>query len=137
VYFHGVAQGLDLPAALALFGWLGAIAAWTLIQSKDPENGGLAGPVILAALGVGLIALVRLHDPWSARHPQATEVVYVADQTDASFWRVNLASSLDSWTRSALTGDGGALVQRRFSPIGGDAVLAAAKAQPVAVTPPT
>ncbi len=135
VYLHGVIQGLDLPVLLALFAWLGAIVAWPLLQSKDPENGGLTGPLIALVVGVALVGLIRLHDPWSARHPRATEVVYVADQTDNSFWRVSLMPQIDPWTRSALTGDGGALVRRPLDPISAKP-LDAARAMAVPVTPP-
>ncbi|MDB5433633.1 MAG: peptidase [Caulobacter sp.] len=135
VYLHGVIQGIDQAPVLALFAWLGAIVAWPLFQSRDPENGGLAGPLIAMVVGVALIALLNLHDPWTARRPRATDVRYVADQSDNSFWRISLTPGLDPWTRSALTGDGGALVKRGFEPLT-DRPVDAAKALAVPVTPP-
>jgi hypothetical protein len=136
VYLHGVIQGLDLAPLLALFAWLAALVAWPLFQSRDPENGGLAGPLIALTVGAALIGLLRLHEPWTARHPRATEVVYVADQTDGTYWRASLTPQLDDWTRSALTGDGGQLVRRDLAPIA-RRPLDVARALPAPVTPPT
>jgi hypothetical protein len=135
VYLHGVMQGLDMAALLAVFAWIGALVAWPLFQPRDPDHAGLTGPVIALVIGVALIGLMRFHAPWSARHPRATEVVYVADLGENSYWRVSLTPMLDSWSRAALTGDGGPLVKRRLDPLAHHP-LDAARATPVPVEAP-
>lgn len=128
VYFHGVAQGLDLPDLLALFGFLGIILAWPLAQ----RAGRWPGPVLIAA-GLALIVVVRFHNPWTERHPQVSQIVYVTDQKQA--WRVTMTPGLDPWTRGVLTADGGAIGSRAFPPLA-SRKLPAAPARPLSVEGP-
>ncbi len=110
VYFHDVAQGLDRPELLALFGFLGIVLAWPLAQRASRW----AGPALIVAGLIGL-AVVRFHSPWTERHPQVSQVAYVTDQKQA--WRVVLTPNLDPWTRGVLTADGGAIAPRAFPPL--------------------
>jgi hypothetical protein len=128
VYFHGVAQGLDIPDLLTLFGFLGMILAWPLAQ----RAGRWPGPALIAA-GLLVIVIVRFHSPWTERHPQVSEVAHVTDLTTRKSWRVALSPGLDPWTRGVLTATGGTIGQQAIAPMAGRKVPAApAEAVPVA-----
>lgn len=112
VYFHGVAQGLDLPAILGLFPWLASLLLWPLAMHDGKRAHGPA----LAILTVGfvLLVVVRFNDPWTPRHPQASMIFHVADQTTGKAWRVSTEAEPTDWTLSAL---GGKLQKRAFPPL--------------------
>ncbi|MDQ0466156.1 hypothetical protein QO010_003949 [Caulobacter ginsengisoli] len=136
VYFHGVAQGLDIPDLLALFGFLGMVLAWPLAQRASRWT----GPALMA-LGLIGLAVVRFHSPWTERHPQVSRIAYVTDLNSHKSWRVALSPGMDPWTRGVLTADGGALGKQAFAPFAPRGVPAApakavAATQPVINLPP-
>lgn len=114
VYFHGVAQGLDLPAILGLLVFLASIAAWPL-AARD-GRGALVPALVVLAVGALLVGVVRFRDPWTERHPLATSVFQIADTTTGKTWRVSLSEDLDDWSRAALTADGGAVTRGDLKP---------------------
>ena len=133
VYFHGVAQGLDLPAVLGLFLWLGGLLLWPLV-AHEGRRAAFPGLAVLI-VGVVLLLVVRFNDPWTPRHPQATVALNVIDAKGAS-WRASPARELDPWTREALTLDGGKIARRKdLAPLSRREVWAA-PAAPAAVPRP-
>lgn len=118
VFFHGVVQGLDLPDLFALFLWLGAFLVWPLAWPGQGPRLALAPAVILLALGVVLVGVVRFTDPWSARHPRATEVLHVRDPLSGKGRLVALTPDLAPWTRAALTGEGGEIGKQLIPVLG-------------------
>ncbi|MFA7264620.1 MAG: M20/M25/M40 family metallo-hydrolase [Caulobacter sp.] len=136
VFFHGVAQGLDLPDLLALFLWLGAFLVWPLAWPGGWPRLSLTPAVALLALGIVLVGVVRFTDPWSARHPRATVVLHVQDAVTGKAWRVATTRTLPAWSRAILTADGGAVTRRDMPPLGrGPVWVAPAKTVPAGTAP--
>ncbi len=116
-YAHGAFLGLDLPALLAVFGWLCLIGLWPMIQGDPGDKIGdrrvwLAAAAALA-LGLGLSALVRLAPLWSARHPQATIVQHLQDAGGGKGYTLSTEPHLSAWTRKVLARGGERPVQTR------------------------
>lgn len=143
VFFHVVSQGLDLPEILGLFLWLGAMLVWPLAWPGSMPRLSLAPAVALLALGVVLVGVVRLGDPWSARHPQATTVLHVHDAlTGASHvvtpQRAKAIRDLPAWTVKAMGGDDGQIRKLSLPPLSRSPVWAApAAALPAGTAPVT
>jgi len=114
VYFHGVAQGLDLPAILGLFVMLAALVAWPL-AARDGHRA-LWPALAMLAIGVVLVGVVRVREPWTERHPMVTSVFHVSDTATGKAWRISTPPELDAWSRAVLTADGGTVVRRDFRP---------------------
>jgi hypothetical protein len=116
---HGVFLGLDMVELLALFAWLSALLIWPLAHG-DPDAPLDLRLVALGALilGFAVTAAVRLVPPWSARHPQATIVLYVQDLDTGKAVRAAQTPDLDPWTEQVLKADGGAVTQQAMPPIG-------------------
>jgi hypothetical protein len=136
VFFHVVSQGLDQPMILAVFLWLGAFLVWPLAWPGRFPRLALVPAVALLVFGVGLLGVVRFSDPWSARHPRATEVLHVQDAATGKAWRVATTPDLSPWTRAVLTADGGAISKQPLPPLTSSKVWAApAKAGTPGVSP--
>ncbi len=134
VYFHGVAQGLDLPAILGLLVMLAALAAWPL-AARD-GRGALIPALAVLTVGALLVGAVRFRDPWTERHPMATSVFHVTDSATGRSWRVSNSEDLDDWSRGVLTAVGGAVSKRDVAPLARKPVWAApAEAATPAPTP--
>ena len=133
---HGVFLGLDLVELLTLFAWLSALLIWPLAHG-DPDAPQDLRLVALGVLIVGFLvtAVVRLVPPWSARHPQATIVVYVQDLDTGKAVRASQAPDLDSWTEQVLKADGG-VPAKQIIPAIGRRQMWTAPATPVAATAP-
>lgn len=101
-FAHGVYLGLDLPEILVLFLWLAALLLWPLAAAAPRR-------LAFAALTLAVVAVlvVRLDPPWSARHPQASHLVYVVENGLA--YRATASEQPTPWERQAL----GPGVQRR------------------------
>jgi hypothetical protein len=114
VYFHGVAQGLDLPAILGLFVLLGALVAWPL-AARDGHRA-LWPALAVLAVGIVLTGVVRFREPWTERQPMVTSVFHVSDTATGKAWRIATTPELDPWSRAVLTAEGGAVARRDFQP---------------------
>jgi hypothetical protein len=114
VYFHGVAQGLDLPAILGLFVLLAALAFWPL-AARDGRRA-LWPALAMLAIGIILTGVVRFREPWTERHPMVTSVFHVSDTATGKAWRIATTPELDPWSRGVLTAEGGAVVKQEFLP---------------------
>ncbi|MDP1736867.1 MAG: M20/M25/M40 family metallo-hydrolase [Caulobacter sp.] len=127
VFFHGVAQGLDLPAILGLFLWLGGFLLWPLAwpSGRWPKPA-LAPAVGFLALGLVLLLVVRFSDPWSPRYPQATQVLHVRDEITGKTWIAAQTPDLDPWSRKALGAGGGKIGKVDLRPVGRRPVWAVA-----------
>lgn len=117
VYFHGVAQGLDLPAIMALFAWLGGLLLWPLAARPGDGPRTLAAGQALVLIAVVSTLLLRFDStPWSARHPQPTAVYHLHDRDSGKAWRIADTPDLDPWSEAALKADGGKVEQKAFPP---------------------
>jgi hypothetical protein len=104
---HGIFQALDTVEALAAIGWLCALGLWPLLQPpEDERRQSLAAFALLLAACV-LVAWIRFVPPWSARHPQITNVGYVVDRDAGTSRRVVLTDDVSPWSESVLLADGG------------------------------
>jgi hypothetical protein len=117
VFFHGVAQGLDLPAILGLFLWLGAFLVWPLATPTQGSPFAPAPAASLLILGLILLVVVRFSDPWSTRHPQATSVFHVTDAASGKALLISTSSNLDPWSRKVLAAEDGKLVHQPLPPL--------------------
>ena len=111
--FHSLLQGLDVPEGPALVVWLAAMPVWPLTQLGERErywSWALAAFTLACGLGVDL--WLNLTPPWSPRHPEAAEPLYVVDEGGKA-WRV-APRPLAPWTIKVLVADGGAYEERAF-----------------------
>ena len=133
--FHSLMQGLDLPEAPAFALMLIAMTLWPLAWPAVPADPWRHAPGA-AALAVGLAVALFMHwtSPWSPRHPDAAEPLYVVDPAAGKAWRAS-PIALDPWSRSVLTADGGKIGLTALPGLADR--IAAAPARPVTVTPPT
>jgi hypothetical protein len=67
----------------------------------------LAGAALVAALAIAVF--LNLSAPWTPRHPNAVEPLYMVDPAAQKAWRVS-AVPPDDWSRRALEDEGGAIV---------------------------
>jgi hypothetical protein len=104
---HSLLQALDIPELPAAPVWLAALLLWPLLWPRRGSRGGFAA-LAAGALAIGAAIGVWLHftNPWSARHPDASELLLVTDAASGNSWR---ASPLppNAWTNDALIADGG------------------------------
>ena len=109
--FHLLLQAFDLAFMVALPTWLAALVVWPL-AAGDGGRAPLwpAGAVVLA--GIVLAVFIRLHDPWTPRHPNAVEPLYVVEPAAHRAWRASLLAP-DGWSRAVLRTEGGAIGRLR------------------------
>jgi len=131
--FHQLLQGLDLPLLAAAPAWLAALAIWPLAFPGVEDRGALWPPVGVILVSLVLALTLRLTDPWTPRHPNAVEPLYVVAPADGRAWRASVLPP-DRWTLGVLKGGGGALVKLNL-PFERHP-LAAVPAPPVPATPP-
>jgi hypothetical protein len=104
VLFHFLLQGLDLPEAPALIVWLAALCLWPL---SWPGAAGRFAPGIASLMaGLALALFLRLTPPWTPRHPQAAEPIYVVNPDAGRAWRADQVTP-GPWSRAWLASDGG------------------------------
>ena len=127
--------GTELPEVFALFTALVALMLFPLLwpDGRDRASWALGAAALLVAFGSTLV--LRLTEPWNARHPRPTEVVYVADLDHGRFLRASPLPGLDAWTRGVLTADGGPVGRQPLRPFARRAW--AAPAAPVALVRPS
>ncbi len=111
--FHALLQGLDVAEGPALVVWLAAMLIWPLTQLGETERAWGWAPAGLAlAGGLGVAFWLNLTPPWTPRHPDATEPLYVVEESGKA-WRV-APRPLAPWTMKVLVADGGAYEERAF-----------------------
>ena len=122
---HAVYVNLDVVELLALTAWLAAFLLWPFAH---PRMGGAGKITAILVLGTALVllAITRFDPPWSARYPEATMVQYLVDQTQQRAYRLEAAPQLSSWSRQALTADGGEVIALEAAPVWRQPVHAAA-----------
>jgi hypothetical protein len=135
--FHGLLQGLDMAILAAAPTWIAALAIWPLAFPDSPDKARLWPAETVVAVGLALAAWLHLTSPWTARHPNSVEPLYVVDPAAGKAWR---ASDLapDAWTLDVMKAEGGAVgkLSLGFSPQPMEAAPAAvvpAQAAPVTI----
>lgn len=99
--------GMTNPELLGLFTAIGGIIlAPFLIGWIAWGKGGHWTAAGCSLAGVGLLTFVALNSPWSARTPQPSHVMYVANQATGQARIVSVRDKLDPWSRSVLAGYG-------------------------------
>jgi len=111
--FHALLQGLDMPLLAVLPTLLAALVLWPLASPEGLERPSLWPAGLLAAASLVIAAFLHLTSPWTPRHPNAVEPVFVIDTSTRSAWRASLVAT-DGWTRKLLTTDGGTISKRTF-----------------------
>jgi hypothetical protein len=96
--------GLDLPEVVTLIVLMALPVLAPLLWPAADDQHQLPLAVVALAITVGLTLWLRATDPWSARHPRPTAIVYVADAKGAQ-WRASLGRTLLPWTRTAIAPD--------------------------------
>jgi hypothetical protein len=95
--------GITSPELLGLFTGLSAlILAPFLLGWIGWGKGGHWAAMACNISGIGLIAYVALHQPWSARTPQPSHVLYIADQATGRARVASVGGGLDPWSRGVL-----------------------------------
>jgi len=131
--FHAILQGLDIPEAPDVVVWLAALVLWPLAWPGPFERWRYASGVVALIAGLATALVMQATSPWSARHPQAAEPLYVVNPQESRAWRAD-AVTPGPWSRAALTADGGAIGRLRLS--GLPQPIAAAPSRAVPVTAP-
>jgi hypothetical protein len=108
---HGVYQAMDLMPLLVLPIIPAALVIWPLAQPADGAPPGRWIGALMVVAGLALTAWVRFADPYDARHPEATHLVYHLDQDAGRAWRVSATPELPAWSRAVLE-SGGAQVRK-------------------------
>ncbi|HEY3696262.1 M20/M25/M40 family metallo-hydrolase [Phenylobacterium sp.] len=132
---HGLYLGLDAPELLAIPVWLAAIVVWPLAQPDRDVAGTPFVAVGVLFAGLAVLAAVRVLDPWSPRHPQASQVAYLQDRTSGRALRLSLTPDRPAWSDAVLRADGGAVAARPAPPLFRRPVDAA-PARPIAAAAP-
>ncbi len=122
--FHSLLQGLDLPLLGVVPAWLAALMIWPLLFPNPREPSHVWPAVACVGAGLILAAWMHLTSPWTPRHPNSVEPVYVLNPAAQKAWRASLLRP-DRWTRDVMTAEGGALTK----------IFLAFKALPVEAAP--
>ncbi len=126
--------GTEVPAAVAVLLPMATVLLFPLLWPDPDDTGRTALGVAALAIGLALVLVLRFTDPFSARHPRPTEVVYAADLDTGRFLRASPLPGRDPWTAAALRADGGKPAPAALQPFAGR--VQAADAAPFAVTKP-
>ncbi|MEO8926093.1 MAG: M20/M25/M40 family metallo-hydrolase [Caulobacteraceae bacterium] len=129
--FHGVLQGLDIPQAPAAIVWLAALTLWPLAWPASFERRRWAPGALALVAGLAIALFMRSTSPWSPRHPQAAEPLYVVDAGAGRAWRASPVA-LGPWSRAVLTADGGTIGVLRMAGLPRPIAAAPARVVPVA-----
>lgn len=110
-FAHSSFISLDLVELMAVTLLPACAVVWPLAQPAEgapPER--LIGPALII-VGLAVTVAVRVNDPWNARYPQATYVVYQEDQDARRAWIVSATPDLPAWSRKVLTSAGGKIAK--------------------------
>ncbi len=132
---HGLvlAVGAGIPEVLALPTLIAGLVLFPLLWPTQERRIPICALVALA-IAFGLVMVIRVTDPWSARHPRPTQALYVADLDSGGFFRASPLPPADPWTRGVLAADGAVIGRADLRPIASNTF--AAPAHPVAVDRP-
>ena len=112
--FHSLMVGLDMAALEILPTLMAAFVLWPLLMPETPDRAPLWPAGVLLAVSLGVAAFLHLTSPWTPRHPNNAEPIFVIDAAAHQAWRTSL-TPLDGWTRGLLTAEGGAIKPQRFA----------------------
>jgi Peptidase family M28 len=132
-FFHGILQGLDIPEAPAAIVWLVALVLWPLVWPTPSERWRYAPGAAALIAGLAIALVMHVTSPWSARHPQAAEPLYVVNVESGKAWRASQVAP-GPWARAVLTADGGEVGRLRLPGLARP--IAAAPARAVPIGPP-
>jgi hypothetical protein len=122
---HGVALGVGaaIPEALSVIAWLCALAVIPLLAVTP---GATRWGALAMIVGAVLIAVIFVEKgTFTARHPRATDVMYVHDADTGKYWRVSLMDQLDPWSEQVLKADEGKIEKRMMPQLRDKPVFAA------------
>ena len=100
--FHALLQGVDVPEAPAVIAWLAALALWPLAWRATGGPARFMAGAAALIVGLGLALIMHMTNPWTARHPQAAEPLYVVAPQTSRAWLVDQVTP-GAWSRSWLT----------------------------------
>jgi hypothetical protein len=106
-YAHETFIMLDLAELMTLSLVGAALVIWPLAQPAEgapPER--LIGPALMI-IGLAVTVAVRVNDPYNARFPEASNVIYQADQTAHRAWLASATPDRPAWTEAVLKSGGG------------------------------
>jgi hypothetical protein len=112
-----LAVGADMAALPAVFVLMAAMVLFPLLWPAAGDRWRMPFVVACLALALGLALYLRVSDPWSARHPKPTSVLYVVDAKGQQ-WRASLARTLDPWSAKAIGADAAKPVRISLPAIG-------------------
>jgi hypothetical protein len=105
---------LDLPSLEIFPTALAALVLWPLATAETPERSVLWPAVALIGVSFMIAAVLRLTSPWTPRHPNNAEPIFVIDPAARQAWRASLIP-VDPWTLRLLAAEGGAVGPRNFA----------------------
>jgi len=111
---HSLMQGLDMPLLEVLPTLLAAFVLWPLASADAPGDARLWIGGAFLVVGAVLAGFLHFTSPWTPRHPNSVEPVFVIDPAAHKSWRASLTTS-DAWTRQMLTAEGGAIGKQAFA----------------------
>jgi len=108
-FAHQTFISLDLVELMAVSLFAACAVVWPLAQpAEGAPPGRLIGPALII-VGLAVTVAVRMNDPYDARYPQVSNVVYQEDQDIGRAWIVSATPDLPAWSRAALATGGGKL----------------------------
>ena len=130
VFLHLLMQGLDVPEAAAAIVWLAALSLWPLAwPGGDTAGRRLVPGFVMLLVGLGIALFLRLTSPWTPRHPDAAEPIYVVAAQNGQAWRADQLTP-GAWSHAWLTAQGA-----RPSPLGLPGLARPVTAVPAAAVP--
>ncbi|HEV2530635.1 M28 family peptidase [Phenylobacterium sp.] len=118
-YAHQAFLSLDLVELMTLTVAGAALLIWPLAQPAEgapPER--LIGPALII-VGLAVTVAVRVNDPYNARFPEASQVIYQQDQDAGRAWLVSLTPDRPGWSEAVLKSGGGKIAKLKAWPWAG------------------
>lgn len=112
-YAHAAFISLDLVELMAISLVGAAVLVWPLAQPAEgapPER--LVGPALII-IGLAATVAVRVNNPYDARFPQASYLVYQLDQDAGRAWRISGTPDRSAWAEAVLTTGGARITKLR------------------------
>jgi len=110
---HSLMVGLDLPTLAVLPTMLAALVLWPLLAPEPPGKASLLPAALLMGLSLAIAAFLHLTSPWTPRHPNNAEPIFVIEPAAHKAWRASL-TPLDAWMRGLLGAEGGTIGKQDF-----------------------